>query len=272
MNHVFFPFLHHFVLVFIDYILIYSKTWPSHISHVNQILHLLSKHHIFLKQSKCAFGASEVEYQGHIVGKDGVHMDRKKIESMQHWPYHKNIKILHGFVGLTGYYRKFVQNYGKIGAPLTSTLKKNAFTWNSAADHAFKEFKDFMCSTLFLDLPYFTNSFVLECDASRKGIGAVLMQDGNPLAFTRKQHSERHLGQSIYEKEMLFVLHVVDLWHPSLLGQRFQIKTNHQSPKYFLEQQISSLVQQKWVNELLDYDYEVIYKKGKENVMVDALS
>ena len=97
-----------FVLFFFDDIHIYSKTWPSHISHVNQVLHLLSKHQLFLEQSKCAFGASEVEYLGHIVGKDGVWVDPKKIEDMQDRSRPKTLKRLHGFLGLTGYYRKFV--------------------------------------------------------------------------------------------------------------------------------------------------------------------
>jgi hypothetical protein len=98
------------------------------------------------------------------------------------------------------------------------------------------------------------------------------MQEGRPLAFTNKQLSERNLGKSIYEKEMLAILHVVDLWCPYLLGQRFQIKTDHQSLKYFLEQRISSPEQQKWVTKLFGYDYEIIYKKGKDNVVADALS
>jgi hypothetical protein len=113
---------------------------------------------------------------------------------------------------------------------------------------------------------------VLECDASGKGIGAVLMQEGRPLAFTSKKLSEINLGKSIYEKEMLAILHAVDLWHPYLLGQWFQIKTDHQSLKYFLEQRISSPEQQKWVTKLFGYDYEIIYKKGKDNVVADALS
>jgi hypothetical protein len=118
MNHVFHPFLRHFVLVFFDDILIYSKTWTTHLAHVDKVLHLLSQHQLFLKQSKCAFGASKVEYLGHIVGKYGVRVDPKKIEAMQDWPRPKTLKILHGFLGLTGYYRKFVKNYGKIAAPL----------------------------------------------------------------------------------------------------------------------------------------------------------
>jgi hypothetical protein len=234
---------------------------------VDRVLHLLSQHQLFLKQSKCAFGASEVEYLGHLVGKDGIRVDPKKIEAMQDWPHPKTLKSLHGFLGLTGYYRKFVKNYGKIATPLTALLKKNSFTWTPAAAQDFQTLKMAMCTTPVLTLPDFTKTFVLECDASGKGIGVVLMQEGRPLAFTSKQLSERNLGKSIYEKEMLAILHVVDLWRPYLLGQHFQIKTDHQSLKYFLEQRISSPEQQKWVTKLFGYDYEIIYKKGKDNVV-----
>jgi hypothetical protein len=272
MNHVFRPFLHHFVLVFFDDILIYRKTWTDHLTHVDQVLHLLSQHQIFPKQSKCAFGASEVEYLGHLVGKDGVRVDLKKIEAMKDWPHPKNLKRIRGFTGLTGYYCKFVKNYGKIAAPLTALLRKNSFTWTLATAQAFQTLKTTMCTTMVLALPDFTKTFVLQCDASGKGIDAILMQEGRPLAFTSKQLSERNLGKPIYEKEMLAILHVVDLWHPDLLGKRFQIKTDHQSLEYFLEQRISSQEQQKWVTELFGYDYEIIYKKGKDNVVADALS
>jgi hypothetical protein len=129
-----------------------------------------------------------------------------------------------------------------------------------------------MCTTLVLSLPDFTKTFFMECDASGKGIGVVLMQEGRPLAFTNKQLSKQNLGKSIYEQEMLAILYVVDIWRPYLLGKRFQIKTDHQSLKYFLEQCISSLEKQKWVNNLFGYDYEIIYKKGKDNVVMDALS
>jgi hypothetical protein len=239
---------------------------------VDRVLHLLSQHQLFLKQSKCAFGASEVEYLGHLVGKDGIRVDPKKIEAMQDWPHPKTLKILHGFMGLTGYYHKFVNSYGKIASPLTALLKKNSFTWTSAAAQAFQTLKMAMCTTPVLALPDFTKTFVLKCDASGKGIGAILMQEGRPLAFTNKQLSERNLGKPIYEKEMLAILHAIDLLHPYLLGQHFQIKTDHQSLKYLLEQRISSPEQQKWVTKLFGYDYEIIYKKGKDNVVADALS
>jgi hypothetical protein len=151
-------------------------------------------------------------------------------------------------------------------------LKKNSFTWTPAANQAFQTLKTTMCTTPVLALPDFTKTFVLECDTSGKGIGTILMQEGRPFAFTSKQLSEKNLGKPIYEKEMLAILHAVELWRPYLLGQRFQIKTDHQSLKYFLEQRISSQEQQKWVTKLFGYDYEIIYKKGKENVVADALS
>jgi hypothetical protein len=117
-------------------------------------------------------------------------VDPKKIEAMKDWSRPKNLKSLHGFLGLTGYYRKFVKNYGNIATPLTTLLKNNSFTWTPAADQAFQTLKEAMCTTLVLALPDFTNTFVLECDASGRGIGGVLMQDGWPLAFTSKQISE----------------------------------------------------------------------------------
>jgi hypothetical protein len=239
---------------------------------VDRVLHLLSQHQLFLKQSKFSFGTSEVEYLGHLVGKDGIKVDPKNIEAVQDWPHPKTLKILHGFLGLTRYYHKFVKNYGKITTPLTALLKKNSFTWTPVVAQDFQTLKMAMCTTPIFSLPDFTKTFVLECDASGKGIGVVLMQEGRPLAFTNKQLSEINLGKSIYEKEMLSIFHVVDLWHPYLLGQCFQIKIDHQSLKYFLEQHISSPEQQKWVTKLFGYDYEIIYKKGKDNVVADALS
>jgi hypothetical protein len=148
---------------------------------------------------------------GHLVGKNDVRVDPKKIEAMQNWPHPKTLKILHGFLDLIGYYCKFVKNYRKIAALLTALLKKNSFTWTPAVAQDFQTLKMAMCTTPILALPDFTNTFVLECDASRKGIGVVLMQKGQALEFTNKQLSERNLGKSVYEKEMLAILNFVDL-------------------------------------------------------------
>jgi hypothetical protein len=111
----------------------------------------------------------------HLVGKDGIRVDPKKIEDMQDWPHPKTLKIFHGFLGLTGYYHKFVKNYGKIETPLTALLKKNSLTWTPSASQAFQTLKMAMCTTPVLALPDFTKTFVLECDASGKGIDVFLM-------------------------------------------------------------------------------------------------
>jgi hypothetical protein len=168
MNHVFHPFLHHFVLFFFDDILIYIKTLTKHLSHVDHVVHILSQHQLFLKQSKCDFGSSEVEYLGHLAGKDGIKVDPKKIKAMQDWPHPKTLKILCGFMGLIGYYRKFIKNYRKIATPLIALLENNSFTWTRVIAQAFQTLKMAMCTTLVLTLLDFTNTFVLECDASRK--------------------------------------------------------------------------------------------------------
>lgn len=132
MNKILKPYLRHFVLVFFDDILIYIKTWEEHLQHVDKTLQLLQDQQLFVKHSKCSFGNSQVEYLGHIVGHDGVRVDPKKIKSMQEWTIPKNLKNLHVFLGLTGYYRKFIHHYGKIVGPLTKLLKKDAFEWTEA--------------------------------------------------------------------------------------------------------------------------------------------
>ena len=127
MNHLLKPYLRKFVLVFFDDILIYSLTWEKHLQHVDLLLPLLLTHNLFFKLSKCSFGMKEVEYLGHIVGREGVKVDPKKIQAMQDWPQPKTLKSLRGFLGLIGYYHKFVHNYGRIARPLTQLLKKNSF-------------------------------------------------------------------------------------------------------------------------------------------------
>jgi hypothetical protein len=147
MNHVFHPFLHHFILVLFDDILIYSKTWTNYLAHVDRVLHLLFQHQFFLKHYKCSFGATEVKYLGHLVGKDDIRVDLKKNEAMKDWTHPKTLKILRGFLGLTGYYNKFVKNYGKIASPLTTLLKNNSFTWTPTISQAFQTLKMSMCTT-----------------------------------------------------------------------------------------------------------------------------
>lgn len=209
---------------------------------------------------------------GHLISSEGVAADFQKIKSMVEWPRPTTARALRGFLGLTGYYRRFVKGYGVISKPLTNLLKKGPYKWNDEAEKSFNQLKQLMTETPVLALPDFTKTFVVETDACLKGIGAVLMQDSRPIAYLSKALAPKHLGLSTYEKEMLAVIMAVQKWRTYLLGQQFIIRTDHQAIKHIAEQKITTNLQQRWLSKLLGYDYLVTYKKGKENLVADALS
>jgi len=176
------------------------------------------------------------------------------------------------FLGLTGYYRKFVQNYGLIARALINLLKKGQFSWNAEAEEAFQTLKKAMTTTPILAMPNFNDTFIVETDASGNGIGAVLQQQGKPIAFMSRALGVSKCSWSTYTKEMLVVVEAIRVWRPYLLGQHFIIQTDQRSLKYLQEQRITTPEQQKWVAKLLGYDYEIQYRAGRENSAADALS
>ena len=272
MNDIFRPYLRKFVLVFFDDILVYSPTEEEHNRHLRSVLETLVKHQLVAKRSKCKFACKEIEYLGHIVSGQGVQADPNKVVTMVNWPRPKTLKALRGFLGLTGYYRRFIKGYGGIAGPLTRLLKKGAFQWDTAAEEAFGQLKKAVTTPPVLALPNFELSFTVECDASGVGLGAVLMQEGRPLAYYSKALKGRELALSTYEKEFLTLVSAVNKWRPYLLGQAFRVKTDQQSLKYLLEQRIGTPTQQKWLSKLIGYDFVVEYRAGKENLVADALS
>ncbi|XP_039039589.1 uncharacterized protein LOC120177547 [Hibiscus syriacus] len=215
---------------------------------------------------------TQVEYLGHIISAAGVATDPSKIEAMRNWPLPKSLKSLRGFLGLTGYYRRFIKYYGAISKPLTQMLKKDCFKWNSAALTAFEELKRIMCLAHVLALPDFTKIFYLETDASSGGIGAVLSQEGRPIAFLSKALSQCHAAMSIYEKEYLAILLAVSKWRHYLESKPFIIKTDHEPLKYLLEQKLTTAIQKRGLTKLLGLDYTIQYRKGISNIVADALS
>ncbi|KAE8696106.1 hypothetical protein F3Y22_tig00110676pilonHSYRG00061 [Hibiscus syriacus] len=272
MNELFSSFLRKFVLVFFDDILVYSTSMKDHITHLGLVLVILQTNQLFAKMSKCFFGQTQVEYLGHIISAAGVSTDPTKVEAMRNWPIPKSLKSLRGFLGLTGYYRRFIKNYGTISKPLTQLLKKDNFKWNSEALHAFEDLKQAMCVAPVLALPDFTKQFYLETDASSGGIGAVLTQEGRPIAYLSKALSPRHAALSIYEREYLAILLAVSKWRHYLESTPFIIKTDHEPLKYLLEHKLTTAIQKKGLTKLLGLDYAIQYRKGKSNIVADALS
>lgn len=186
MNTIFQPLLKKCVLVFVDEI-IYSKSLHEHLDHLSQVFSILQQHQLFLKKPKCSFAQRSLEYLGHIISEHGVAIDPKKTEAIANWPTPTDAKQLWSFLGLSGYYRKFIQGYGSINRPLTDLLKKNAiFQWTPQLQLSFDTLKQALVSALVLALPDFTKGFHLETDASGTRIGAVLSQNNHPIAYISK--------------------------------------------------------------------------------------
>ncbi|PKA49683.1 putative mitochondrial protein [Apostasia shenzhenica] len=243
MNHLFRPHLRRFVLVFFDDILVYSRSWEEHLQHLKEVLIVLKSNHLHAKMAKCVFGSANISYLGHIIDADGVHADPEKINAMVTWPVPKSLKELRGFLGPTGYYRRFIKGYGEICKPLTELLRKGGFVWTEEAERAFEELKKKMSTPPILALPDFTKEFCIEADASGNGMGAVLLQEGRPLAYYSKGLSEKHRLLATYEKELLAIITAIQKWRHYLLGGHFTIKTDHKSLKYLLEQRLSTPIQ-----------------------------
>lgn len=195
MNKVFQSVLRKFVLVFFDDILVYSSTWSAHLQHLARVLQTLRQHVLFVKLSKCFFGMTQVDYLGHTISRQGVAMEKNKIEAVLAWQHPTNVKQLRGFLGLNGYCRRFIKGYAALAAPLFNLLKKDDFLWSPATEAAFVQLKQAITSAPVLTLPDFSKLFVLETDASGIGIGAVLSQDNHPVAFFSKKLAPRYLRQ-----------------------------------------------------------------------------
>lgn len=165
-----------------------------------------------------------------------------------------------------------MKGYGTIARPFTYLIKKGNFIWDEVATQAIEELKKLITSTPILALPDYTKEFIVKTDASADDIGAILTQEGRPIAFHSKGLSSKNKALSVYERELLALVSSVQKWRPYLLGRHFTIKTDHHSLKYLLEKRITTPSQQKWLVKLLGYDYTISYKKGKENTVADALS
>ncbi|GJS21588.1 putative reverse transcriptase domain-containing protein [Tanacetum coccineum] len=273
MNRVCKPYLDKFVIVFIDDILIYSKNKQEHAEHLKLILELLKKEQLYAKFSKCEFWIPKVQFLGHVIDSQGIHVDPAKIESVKDWESPKSATEIRQFLGLAGYYRRFIEGFSKIAKPMTKlTQKKIKFEWSDKAEAAFQLIKQKLCSAPILALPEGNEDFIAYCDASIKGLGAVLMQREKVIAYASRQLKIHEKNYTTHDLELGAVVFALKIWRHYLYGTKCTVFTDHKSLQHILDQKELNMRQRRWLELLSDYDCEIRYHPGKANVVADALS
>ncbi|KAL0537323.1 hypothetical protein IC582_026300 [Cucumis melo] len=273
MNRVFREFLDTFVIVFIDDILIYSKTEAEHEEHLRMVLQTLRDNKLYAKFSKCEFWLKQVSFLGHVVSKAGVSVDPAKIEAVTGWTRPSTVSEVRSFLGLAGYYRRFVENFSRIATPLTQLTRKGApFVWSKACEDSFQNLKQKLVTAPVLTVPDGSGSFVIYSDASKKGLGCVLMQQGKVVAYASRQLKSHEQNYPTHDLELAAVVFALKIWRHYLYGEKIQIFTDHKSLKYFFTQKELNMRQRRWLELVKDYDCEILYHPGKANVVADALS
>ncbi|KAL0378531.1 UNVERIFIED_CONTAM: Retrovirus-related Pol polyprotein from transposon.6 [Sesamum radiatum] len=273
MNRTFHKYLDQFVIVFIDDILVYSRSMEEHEQHLRIVLQILKEKELYAKLSKCEFWINQVVFLGHVISGDGVMPDPAKVKAIMEWRVPKNATEVRSFLGLAGYYRRFVEGFSIIAGPLTKLLRKGVvFQWTEQCQRSFDELKKRLTSTPILVLPSGSGGYVVYTDASKQGLGCVLMQNGKVIAYASRQLRPHELNYPTHDLELAAIVHALKIWRHYLYGEKFQIFTDHKSLKYILTQKELNLRQRRWIELLKDYDCTIDYHPGKANVVADALS
>ena len=276
MNDIMRPFTDKFVVVYLDDILVYSRTEEEHKDHLRQVLQRLREEKLVAKKSKCSFGTAEVEYLGHTVGPDGVKMDDVKIKAIKEWPTPSTRKELRSFLGLAGYYRRFIEKFAHRVMPMSELLKESVpWSWSHAQDNAFNDIKSAMTTAPVLAIPNPALPYEVYTDASGFGVGAVLLQDHGrglqPIAYLSHKLSDAERKYATHEQELLGIIHALKVWRPYLEGAEFKVNSDHKALTELATQPKLSRRQANWVEFLQAYDCKVKYVEGPDNV-ADPLS
>jgi hypothetical protein len=277
MQQIFHQYLDTFVIVFLDDILVYSKNKEDHDKHLRIVLDVLREHKLYAKLSKCDLYKPSVTFLGHIVSSDGVHMEPEKVKAIQDWPTPKSVKEVRSFLGLAGFYRKFIKNFSMICSPITELLKKdNKFEWTDEHESAMKKLKVAVTTAPVLINPDPSLPFTVVTDASGYAIGAALCQNKGtglqPVSFMSKKMLPAEMNYPVHEQELLAIICALREWKHYLHGQPFKVMTDHRSLQYLQTQPHLSARQTRWSEFLQLFDYTIEYQEGKSNVVADALS
>nr|GEY73697.1 reverse transcriptase [Tanacetum cinerariifolium] len=264
---------HKFVIVFIVGILVYSKTREGHEDHLRIVLGILRQKKLYAKFSKYDFWLGQMAFLGHIVSADGITMDPAKVEAITKWPRSTMVIKVRSFLGLAGYYRRFMEGFSLLALPLMKLMwKGEKFVWNEEREKSFKELKRILVSSPVLTLPSGIGGYQIYSDASKKGLGCVLMQHGKVIAYASRQLKPYEDNYPIHDLELVAVVFALKIWRHYLYGETCDIFTDHKSLKYIFTQKELNMRQRRWLELLKDYDTDIQYHLGKANVVADALS
>ena len=230
--------LEEYAAAYLDDLVIYSDSWEDHMLHLVKVFDRLRGAGLTAKPRKCQFGMTQCVYLGHVVGNGVVRPEQSKVEAVMSFPTPQTKKQVRAFLGVTGYYRKFIPNFATIAAPLTDLIRKNRpnqVVWTPACSKSFEELKKHLCSDPVLKSPDFKRPFILQTDASNRGVGAVLSQidaegEEHPVAYFSRKLLEREEKYSTIEKECLAIKLAIQAFRVYLLGKPFTIQTDHRSP------------------------------------------
>ncbi|KAK3569947.1 hypothetical protein QTP86_007632 [Hemibagrus guttatus] len=282
MHEVLRDFLHKFVVVYIDDILIYSRSMADHQRHVAEVLHRLRDHNLFLKAEKCLFHQPTVQFLGYVIDHSGVRMDEKKVTAVRDWPTPTTVKELQRFLGFANFYRRFIRGYSSVTSPLTNLLrnKPKTLVWTPAATHAFQTLKQAFTTAPLLVHPDPELPFIVEVDASTTGVGAVLsQQQGNPrklhpCAFFSRKLNPAEVNYDIGNRELLAVKLALEEWRHWLEGAKhpFTVLTDHKNLEYLRAAKRLNPRQARWALFFTRFKFTISYRPGSKNVKTDALS
>ena len=276
MNDILRPVIRKFALVYLDDILVFSKNIAEHAEHLRTVLQLLRDHQFYAKQSKCTFAQPELDFLGHILGKDGLRVDPRKTAAVAEWPVPQDIGQLRSFLGMANYIRKFIEHFAQRTLVLTRMLRKDrvgTWQWLPECQSAFEDIKVALTTAPVLALPNFSKPFDIQCDASGFGLGAVLLQEGRPIAYESRQQTAAELNYPTTEQELLSCIHALRTWRCYLEGAaEFRLYTDHGANTFLETQPSLSGRWARWQDFLSRFHFTWNFIPGSKNNVADSLS
>jgi hypothetical protein len=273
VNGVFHEYLDKFFIVFLDDILIYSKSKEEYEHHLRMVLKVLREHKLYAKFRKCSFYHKQIHYLGHIISKDGIAVDPEKIEAIREWSVPRNVTKVRSFMGLVGYYRRCIKGFSKIAHPITSLQKKGLkFQWTLDCENNFQHLKQLLTSAPILRIADPNQDFIVCTDSCKEGLGGVLSQNEFVICYESRKLKEHERHYDTHYLELAAIVHALKKWRHYLMGKMFELRTDHNGLKYLFDQPTLNARQSRWLEFLSEYDFDIKHIKGKENKVDDALS